>query len=430
MGKNLVFNRVSSKPDESRRFMLFDLDVSGHHPGYIEHLVRYWCKQQVSATLHIVVSPNFLDLHSDIVNLALLGNPDSIEFVAISPQEQAELLEKNSFANRFLMAFKEWNLLCNYAIDLGINHCLLMYLDTFMLPLAFGYKFPFSLSGIYFRPICHYQQFINFTPSLRERFWLWRDRFYQSKILQSRDDLKNLFCLDPFAVSYMEKYASDVNVVYLPDPVNISSDYETECKLTELKESLKIEAGRQVFLLFGTISDRKGIHQLLEAILLSPPDLCQKLCLVLVGRVVESDRVRMENLLEKISQTLPAQIITETRFVTEEEIQLYFKISDVILAPYQRHVGMSGILVRAAAAQKPVLSSDYGLMGEITRRYELGLAVDSRYPKQIARGIAQMLRESPTKFGNLDKMKSFAQENAAERFAQVIFEYVCRSNTT
>lgn len=424
MERNLVFSEFGSKPAESLRLMLFDLDVSGHHPGYIEHLVRYWCEQQVSGTLHIVVSPKFLDLHANIVGIALSSKSDSIKFVAISPQEQAELLEKNSFANRFLMAFKEWDLLCKYAIDLGINNCLLMYLDTFMLPLSFGYKFPVSLSGIYFRPICHYNKFMNFTPSLRERFWLWRDRFYQSKILQRRQEIKNLFCLDPFAVSYMERYASDVNVVYLPDPVKISIEEQTECKLTQLKESLNIEVGRQLFLLFGTISDRKGIHQLLEAILMLEEDICQKICLVLVGRVVESDRVRMQNLLEKISQTLPVQIITETSFVTEPEIQLYFQIADVVLAPYQRHVGMSGILVRAAAAQKPVLSSDYGLMGEITRRYELGLTVDSRFPKAIAQGITQMLRASPRKFGNPDKMKSFAQENAAERFAQVIFDHL------
>ncbi len=424
MERNLVFNGSGSKPDESLRLMLFDLDVSGHHPVYIEHLVKYWCEQKVSGTLHIVVSPKLFDLHADLVDRALSSNSDSLNFVAISPQEQAELLEKNSFASRLLMAFKEWDLLCTYAIALGINHCLLMYLDTFMLPLAFGYKSPCSLSGIYFRPICHYQKFMNFTPSLRERFWLWRDRFYQSKILQGRDDIKNLFCLDPFAVRYMEKSASDVNVVYLPDPVNISIEKPNECELTQLKESLNIEFGRQVFLLFGTISERKGIHQLLEAILMLEPDMCQKICLILVGRVVESDRVRMQNLLEKISQTLPVQIITETRFVTEREIQLYFQIADVVLAPYQRHVGMSGILVRAAAAQKPVLSSDYGLMGEITRLYELGLTVDSRFPKEIAQGITQMLRESPIKFGNPDKMKSFAQENAAERFAQVIFDHL------
>jgi glycosyltransferase involved in cell wall biosynthesis len=234
--------------------------------------------------------------------------------------------------------------------------------------------------------------------------------------------LNNLFCLDPLTIPYLEKYQSPVKVSHLADPVQIYN--QSGSKLNELRESLGIEADKEVFMLFGSLSDRKGIHQLLEAVLMLPADLAEKLCLLLVGPSVAIDRTRMENRMAEILQSLPVKIIRCDQFIFDREIQAYFQIADVILAPYQRHVGMSAILVRAAAAQKPVLSSDYGLMGEITRRYELGLTVDSRFPKEIAQGITQMLRVSPTKFGNPDKMKSFAQENAAERFAQVIFDHL------
>jgi glycosyltransferase involved in cell wall biosynthesis len=99
-------------------------------------------------------------------------------------------------------------------------------------------------------------------------------------------------------------------------------------------------------------------------------------------------------------------------------------MADVILAPYQRHVGMSGILLLAAAAQKPVLSSNYGLMGEIVRRYELGLTVDSTEPKEIAKGLTRFLVEDSDKLCDRAKMKSFAEQNSAEEFARVIFEHL------
>ncbi len=420
MERNLVFSEFGSKPDESLRLMLFDLNVSGHHPGYIQHLVKYWTENGIPGNLDVLVSPNFLKLHSDIVDLA---DPDKhrTKFVAISPEEQVSLEGKNFLAKRIILPFKEWEILCKYARDLGTTHCLIMYLDTLMLPVTLGKKFPCPLSAIYFRPISHYSEFPNFEPSLREQLWLWRDKFYQSKIFRG-EKLKNLFCLDPLAIPYLEKYQGSVQVSHLPDPVQIYNQSESE--LNELRESLGIEADRKVFLLFGSLSDRKGIHQLLEAVLMLPADLAEKLCLLLVGPSVSLERTRMENRMAEILQSLPVQIIRCDQFISDPEIQAYFQIADVILAPYQRHVGMSAILVRAAAAQKPVLSSDYGLMGEITRRYELGLTVDSRFPKAIAQGMTQMLRASPKKFGNPDKMKSFAQENAAERFAQVIFDHL------
>ena len=116
---------------------------------------------------------------------------------------------------------------------------------------------------------------------------------------------------------------------------------------------------------------------------------------------------------QQISQSLPLQIISNIQYLPEKDIQSYFQISDAILAPYQRHVGMSGILVRAAAAQKPVLSSDFGLMGEITRLYELGLTVDSSIPAQIAEGLCRFLQTNPINLCNPNKMNQFAQMNQA-----------------
>jgi glycosyltransferase involved in cell wall biosynthesis len=92
------------------------------------------------------------------------------------------------------------------------------------------------------------------------------------------------------------------------------------------------------------------------------------------------------------------------------------------LAPYQRHVGMSGILLLAAAAGKPVLSSDYGLMGELVRRYGLGITVDSTVPSEIAKGLMRCLTEPATVLVDLDRMESFAEQHSAERYAKTIFE--------
>lgn len=178
------------------------------------------------------------------------------------------------------------------------------------------------------------------------------------------------------------------------------------------------------FSFFGALCERKGIYQLLEAISLLPPALLSKLCLLFVGPLQEEDRVQIQPKIDRLTQTSLIQILICARFVPDREIQPYFEMSDVILAPYQRHVGMSAILVRAAAAQKPVLGSNYGLMGEMTCRYELGLTVESTASEEIAKGISRFLVESPHNIGNQMKMKYFALQNTAEQYASIIFQHL------
>lgn len=405
-----------------RKLMLFDLSVGGHHPAYIQHLLRYWCEQELQGNLDVVVLPKFIQQHSNVVDIAFKCPQKNINFVAITSEEEAVLKSRNSSFNRASRAFQEWHLLCKYAAALKVEHCLIMYFDTCELPLALGLRLPCLFSSIYFRPTFHYHDFANYEPSGKEQLQQWRERFFMSRILR-HPQIQTLFCLDPFVTKHIDKFPSKVKAVYLPDPVRIFSD--TEFNVGALKESLGIHHDRQVFLLFGSLTDRrKGIHQLLKSISMLPATLCQKLCLVLAGEADPVERVTLESQIAAVCQSQPVQIIGHYEFVPDQDIYTYFQLADVVLTPYQRHIGMSGILLLAAAAQKPVLSSNYGLMGEIVKRYSLGITVDSTLPSEIAKGLAQFLTELPAKLCDQTKMKSFAEQNSADKFAEVIFQYL------
>lgn len=409
------------RSSSNRKIMLFELCIGGHYAAYIQHLVRYWREQELQGHLDVVVSPKFIQQHSDIVDIALGGKQRNINFVAITPEEHAVLPPRKSSAHRAWRAFQEWSLLCKYATALRTTQCLLMYLDTFQSPLALGLRTPCLVSGIYFRPTFHYSDFAAGVFSRKERVQQWREKLVLPRVLR-HPNLQTLFCLDPFAVKHLDKIHSKVKAVPLPDPVQIYN--HPEHRSGELKESLGIDPGRQVFLFFGLIDGRKGIHQLLEAILMLPPTLCQKLCLLLVGPVDSQDKSLVQTRLAEISQSLPIQIISCDRYIPDQEIQPYLQLADVVLAPYQRHAGMSSILVRAAAAQKPVLSSNYGLTGEITRSRGLGLTVDSTVPSEIAKGLTRFMLESSAEFCDRENMIFFADQNSAENFASVIFQYI------
>ncbi len=419
----LVSNDRSSGSDH--KIMLYELDTRGHHPGYVQHLVKYWCEKRLPGHLDVLVSSKFMQQHSNIVDIALGCHQKNISFIAISLEEESVLFEsaklENSFTGRIQRAFQEWDLLHKYAISLGATHCMIMYLDTILLRLALSSKFSCSFSSIYFRPVFHYNHFPNYVPSKREYIWQLRDRVCLSRLLLS-PNLKTLFCLDPFAVEHINKFNSQPKAVYLPDPVQIYN--YTESQVEKLGTDLDIASGRRIFLLFGALGARKGIYQLLEAIRMLSPTFAQKFCLLLIGPVGIEEKELFHGQITEISQFLPVQIICRHEFVTDQEIQPYFQIADVILAPYQRHIGMSAILVRAAAAQKPVLASDFGLMGEIVRRYKLGLAVDSAVPGEVAKAFERFMLESPESLCDRGKMKQFAEQNTAEQYAKLIFHHL------
>ncbi|NJL56495.1 hypothetical protein HC928_15975 [bacterium] len=186
MSEHEVLDRVSRQvlsqkgyqPRGDRKLMLFDLSVRGHHPSYIQHLIRYWSVWNMQGSLDIVVSPKFLEEHGDVV--ASADDLDTVQFVAISKAEDDLLKSRKSRWKRALRNFQEWQILCKYAAMLGADHCLIMYFDTFQLPIVLsktvGWTSPPEFSGIYFRPTFHYSRLANYQPSRQERWQQWRGK--------------------------------------------------------------------------------------------------------------------------------------------------------------------------------------------------------------------------------------------------------------
>lgn len=415
---NTVVLKDAAHLDCDRNLMLFDLVAGGHHGSYIQHLIKHWNQQNFSNTLNIVVSPTFLKKHADVVEAASKHGA-KINFVSITLQEELALKASSSRLNRMVRIFQEWKLLYRYARLLQASHCLIMYLDTCWVPITLGLKLPCPFSGIYFRPTLHYSSFFHHVPSSSEQSQQTREKFVLTRMLR-HPQLQTLFTLDQFSVSYIqqaiEKTQSQVTVAHLPDPIQISQSSSVPADL--LREQLGINSNKKIFLLFGVLNERKGIDQVFEAISLLSQELCQQLCLVLLG---EGDQDQLGVKVTSICQSQPIQVIEQYQFLPDQDVRAYFELADIVIATYQKHIGMSGILLWAAAVQKPVLSTNYGLMGELVHQYRLGLTVDSASPEAIAQGLTRCLLETEETLGDRNQMMRFAQQNSTEKFADVIF---------
>ena len=414
-------NSIQEQHCPSHHLMLFDLSIYGHHPSYIQYLIEHWEHYSIPGKLSVLVSPKFLLEHHEVVEFASRPTVHNVEFIAIAPHEEAALANRNNGFNRNRRNLQEWRLFCKYAKELEVDHALVMYLDTYEVAIALGFSPPCPTSGIYFRPTFHYPELSKQQSSNREKLQQIWERIVLYRVLHNRQ-FRHLLSLDPFVSKYINSVPSWASVQHLPDPVRIDlPPADLDEQILTLRRKLGIEDNRHIFLIFGALTGRKGIYKVLDAIPLLPEAVTRKMCLLLVGEAGENNRERINQQVARLCEQHPIQIIRHYNFVPDAEVPMYFYLSDIVLATYQRHVGMSGILIWAATAGKPVISSDYGLMGEIVRQYQLGLTLDSTDPKQLAEGIQVLITDRSNSICH-NMAKLFASQNSHRNFSKLIFQ--------
>ena len=350
------------------RLLIFDLNPTGHHAGYIHHLIRYWHEWNIAGELVVVVSPAFLTMHPDIA--AQAQNAPAIHLIAISKAEEAH---RQSRGRQVLQMQYEWELVAQYARQWQVKQVLLMYFDTFQMAFGLTRQVPCPVAGIFFRPVFHYKDWGHQPANGQEKLRQWRKR-QLIRLVVRRRSLQTLFCLDPFVVPTLNQWAGRSMATYLPDPVEVYP--ATPADAATLRNRLGIEPTRRVMLVFGQLDERKGLFTLIEALKRLTPDQQSGWCLLLVGPVDDGIAPALDVNLSILMAQTDVQVVRHHSFVPEPDIQPFFTLSDLIITLYQQHIGMSAVLVRAASAGRPVLSSDYGLLGQLVKTKRLGQAVE------------------------------------------------------
>jgi glycosyltransferase involved in cell wall biosynthesis len=387
-----------------KNILIFEPDASGHHPGYLYHLIINFLQNDYSYKLIVLVSPDFFIKHPQILQKTISPRVQWIKFT------DSEFTEWKKPKTVFKRSILEWDIFCQYAKKYNSILGFFMYIDYLQLAVLTQPAPPCPISGILFRPTL-----VNYPAhSLKERLNYWRKNITLKYFVKNKS-LESLFNLDPFATSYIENNWNTDKVKFLPDPVQL---YPTTRLKSEVKKSLGIDESKIVFLIFGFLDSRKGIDDVMEAIGKISREKSKNGCLLIVGPWEENERKLFDSLLPEIKQLTDFQIVVKDSFVKDEDIQQYFKVADYALALYHKHFGMSAIMVRAAAAQIPLIASNFGLMGKIVAENELGITVDNDLKEKL-----EMLLENKISIGNKEKMKAFAELNQAENYAKVILEH-------
>jgi glycosyltransferase involved in cell wall biosynthesis len=154
----------------------------------------------------------------------------------------------------------------------------------------------------------------------------------------------------------------------------------------------------------GLLDSRKGIDLLLKAFARAKLQSDDRL--LLVGRVVPEIGELFAR--EYANLVRSGRLLVVDRYVTDFEVGCCFLAGDVLVVPHPRQVGSSGTLVRAAAAKRPLIASNYGWIGWVTQQFDLGSAIDVTDANAFASAIEIAIRGSDT----------WSQSSQAARFCQ------------
>jgi hypothetical protein len=116
----------------------------------------------------------------------------------------------------------------------------------------------------------------------------------------------------------------------------------------------------------------------------------------------------------------PGRIISLNRILSTSELEFAISAADLVSVTYRfpAHIGSASILIRAAAAGRPVLASPQGWLGYVTDTHSLGWIYPedaSRRPAAIADSLTRAQR-----YTSGEQAENFAQFHSVDHFKNLM----------
>jgi len=394
-----------------RRILILEPDAEGHALEWLQHLAEFVARQKDAAAVWIVAPQALCEA------LAKTMPPAAGHRVALITLQAREgwWCRHRSLV---VASFARWWTMRRYLRRSGADAGFFLSLDLLSLPLALGLGIgERPLSGILFRPSIHYSALGDYRPSWQEKARDMRKDLLYRLMLRNRH-VRTVLSLDPFFPRHAAAhYARGDKVLPIPDPA-----FPLIGSAVSNSSALQFPpAGRIGLLLFGYLTERKGPLVVLDALRLLHEHIAERIAVLFAGRTDPAIRETIDARRSALHSERPGLWFhIEDRRLERAELEALVTQSDIVLAPYQRFVGSSGVLLWAARAARPVLAQDFGLIGRLIRDHGLGAVADSCDPAALARAIERMIAEGPQRFIDAASAQRFAAARTPERFAATV----------
>ena len=349
-----------------------------------------------------------------------------------------------------------------YVRSVQADHCILLELNIFQLVLGlFRGLDQVEVSGILFFP---YPRIDPDGQNVIDRLLCWFEKLrkhVQLRWMLRNRDIETVFLLnDGPAVEHLNQFWPERTPFrMLPDPVPPLAEELMEEEGGEEHETIGEQSRKQsegvpravphapheeskpsrntprpdgedriVFLMFGALRKEKGIREVIHAFRQLSPGAAKNATLWLFGQVSADLEDEFPDLVELLRRERPnLHVQVETRFLPERELHEALQGADVVLAPYLRSEGSSGVIGHSARYRVPVLGPKSGLVGSLIDEHDLGITVEANDPKAIVRAVHKYIK------GELSRcetpgMQRYVEQRTPTRFAQIIFDAVLDGN--
>ena len=148
-----------------------------------------------------------------------------------------------------------------------------------------------------------------------------------------------------------------------------------------------------VILFFGLLRPYKGVKYLIRAFEGLPEDLVKKSRLLIVGETWEDKESKELARGSKFRN----KINIVDRYVSDDELSLYFSASDVLVVPYTR-ASQSGVAHIALAFGMPIIASEVGGLKESLGKYEGTVFVQPESAEEITKALMYVFDERRREF--------------------------------
>lgn len=357
-----------SKP----RILLFDPYATGHHAFYTGEVAR-----------ELAASADVVAVVSDEVDLS----DTPVRTVGTIARERS--MDRRFTSREFARAIREQR------PDAAIH----LYADLDLTVLAYSKSLDVPTTLVVFKPCAHYRREFGTALQGRERFkaklielsmGMWLRRGRENRAMS----------LDEYAAAgWARRFPGQV--AWWPEP--------------GVPEIPPVGTDRRVgnVLIYGSLESRKGVGELCAAAAISN----EIRSITIAGRVQPAFAKELRVAVDT-AEAAGIEVDLQDRWISDEDAARMMREASAVAVTYRRHIGMSRVLLEAAAAGTPVVSTDFGLTGRLVREYGLGATADISDAHQLAKAIDRVLAERPQ--DRSAALESFAQRYSPERRAEAV----------
>jgi len=206
----------------------------------------------------------------------------------------------------------------------------------------------------------------------------------------------------------------DPHVKSIVKPHPIYNQFGGRIETIDARRLLRVDSNKKTILFFGLIREYKGLDLLIDAVSM----LDDSYQLIIAGESYGSFDTYDEH-IKKVNH--PERIHVFNRYISDNEVPLFFSAADVCILPY-RSATQSGIISIAYHFELPLIATDTGGLKESVEKPGVGLMIPEISSSSIAATIQDFFNKDRSVFiSNIQKEKSFL---TWEHFAETLLSFV------